>query len=124
MTDVTQILSQIEQGDPNAAELLLPLVFEELLAAAKLDEEKPGQTLQATAMVHDAYARLVERTNLRKVPTAVACGRDLWRGRSLSRHPGRLLANSFLPNRIVCVSSRSHSLVNSLGTHTTSGVVV
>ena len=52
MTDVTQILSQIEDGDPSAAELLLPLVYEELkkLAAAKLANEKPGQTLQATAM--------------------------------------------------------------------------
>ena len=61
MTDVTQILSQIEQGDPNAAEQLLPLVYEELrkLAAAKLAQEKPGQTLQATALVHDAYLRLV-----------------------------------------------------------------
>ena len=62
MTDVTQILSQIEQGDPKAAERLLPLVYEELrkLAAAKLANEKPGQTLQATALVHDAYIRLVD----------------------------------------------------------------
>lgn len=62
MTDVTQILSQIEQGDPNAAEQLLPLVYDELrkLAAAKLANEKPGQTLQATALVHDAYIRLVD----------------------------------------------------------------
>lgn len=62
MTDVTQILSQIEQGDPSAAEQLLPLVYEELrkLAAAKLAQEKPGQTLQATALVHDAYLRLVD----------------------------------------------------------------
>jgi RNA polymerase sigma factor (TIGR02999 family) len=62
MTDVTQILSQIEQGDPSAAEQLLPLVYEELrkLAAAKLAHEKPGQTLQATALVHDAYLRLVD----------------------------------------------------------------
>ena len=62
MTDVTQILSQIEQGDPSAAEQLLPLVYEELrnLAAAKLANEKPGQTLQATALVHDAYIRLVD----------------------------------------------------------------
>ena len=53
MTDVTQIFSQIEQGDPNAAEHLLPLVYDELrkLAAAKLAQEKPGQTLQATALV-------------------------------------------------------------------------
>lgn len=62
MTDVTQILSRIEQGDPSAAEHLLPLVYDELrkLAAAKLAEEKPGQTLQATALVHDAYIRLVD----------------------------------------------------------------
>ena len=62
MNDVTRILSQIEQGDGNAAEQLLPLVYEELrkLAAAKLAREKPGQTLQATALVHDAYLRLVD----------------------------------------------------------------
>ena len=62
MTDVTQILSQIESGDPSAAEQLLPLVYEELrkLAAAKLAQEKPGQTLQATALVHEAYLRLVD----------------------------------------------------------------
>lgn len=62
MADVTQILSQIEQGDPSAADQLLPLVYEELrkLAAAKLANEKPGQTLQATALVHDAYIRLVD----------------------------------------------------------------
>ena len=62
LSDVTRILSQIESGDPSAAEQLLPLVYEELrkLAAAKLAEEKPGQTLQATALVHDAYIRLVD----------------------------------------------------------------
>jgi RNA polymerase sigma factor (TIGR02999 family) len=62
MSEVTQILSQIEQGDPSAAEKLLPLVYEELrkLAAAKLAHEKPGQTLQATALVHEAYIRLVD----------------------------------------------------------------
>jgi len=61
MSDVTQILSQIESGDPSAAEQLLPLVYDELrkLAAAKLAQEKPGQTLQATALVHEAYLRLV-----------------------------------------------------------------
>jgi RNA polymerase sigma factor (TIGR02999 family) len=60
MTDVTQILSQIESGDPSAAEQLLPLVYEELrkLAAARLALEKPGQTLQATALVHEAWLRL------------------------------------------------------------------
>jgi RNA polymerase sigma factor (TIGR02999 family) len=62
MSDVTQILFQIEQGDPAAAEQLLPLVYDELrkLAAAKLAHEKPGQTLQATALVHEAYLRLVD----------------------------------------------------------------
>ena len=61
MTDVTQVLSQIEDGDPSAAEKLLPLVYEELrkLASQKLRNEKPGQTLQATALVHEAYLRLV-----------------------------------------------------------------
>jgi RNA polymerase sigma factor (TIGR02999 family) len=61
MTDVTRILTQIESGDPTAAEQLLPLVYEELrrLAATKLAHEKPGQTLQATALVHDAYLRLI-----------------------------------------------------------------
>ncbi len=61
-TSVTQILGQIETGDPSAAELLLPLVYDELrkLAAAKMAHEKPGQTLQATAMVHEAYVRLVD----------------------------------------------------------------
>jgi len=62
MSDVTRILSQIEAGAPTAAEQLLPLVYEELrkLAAVKLAQEKPGQTLQATALVHDAYVRLVD----------------------------------------------------------------
>ena len=61
MTDVTCILSAIEQGDPTAADQLLPLVYDELrkLAAQKLAQEKPGQTLQATALVHEAYLRLV-----------------------------------------------------------------
>jgi RNA polymerase sigma factor (TIGR02999 family) len=61
MSEVTHILSAIEQGDPHAAEQLLPLVYEELrkLAAAKLAQEKPGQTLEATALVHEAYLRLV-----------------------------------------------------------------
>jgi RNA polymerase sigma factor (TIGR02999 family) len=61
MSDVTRILSQIELGDPSAEEKLLPLVYDELrkLAAARMAEEKPGQTLQATALVHEAYLRLV-----------------------------------------------------------------
>jgi len=62
MSDVTQILGQIEEGDPKAAEQLLPLVYEELrkLAAVKMAKEDPGQTLQATALVHEAYIRLVD----------------------------------------------------------------
>ena len=62
MTDVTRILSQIEAGDPSATESLLPLVYDELrkLAAANLREERPGQTIQATGLVHEAYVRLVD----------------------------------------------------------------
>lgn len=62
MSELTRILSAIEQGEPNAAEELLPLVYDELrkLAAQKLAQEKPGQTLQATALVHEAFLRLVE----------------------------------------------------------------
>src|SRR5262245_23207936 len=62
MHDVTQILSRIESGDPTASEQLLPLVYNELrrLAAQRLSQEKPGQTLQATALVHEAYVRLVD----------------------------------------------------------------
>jgi RNA polymerase sigma factor (TIGR02999 family) len=61
MSEVTRILSDIEAGDPQAAAVLLPLVYEELrkLAAQKLAQEKPGQTLEATALVHEAYVRLV-----------------------------------------------------------------
>ena len=61
MSDVTRILSEIEAGDPQAARQLLPLVYDELrkVAAVKLTQEKPGQTLQATALVHEAYLRLV-----------------------------------------------------------------
>src|ERR1700704_4952896 len=61
MSDVTQILQAIDGGDPDAANRLLPLIYNELrrLAAAKLVQEKPGQTLQATALVHDAYLRLI-----------------------------------------------------------------
>jgi RNA polymerase sigma factor (TIGR02999 family) len=62
MSDVTHILSAVEQGDPHAAEQLLPLVYDELrkLAAQRLAQEMPGQTLQATALVHEAYLRLVD----------------------------------------------------------------
>jgi hypothetical protein len=73
MSEVTRILSTIEQGDPHAAERLLPLVYDELrrLAAQKLAGEKPGQTLQATALVHEAYLRLVDGEKARQ-----------WNGRS------------------------------------------
>jgi RNA polymerase sigma factor (TIGR02999 family) len=62
MSEVTRILSQIHEGDPSAAEKLLPLVYDELrrLAATKMAQERPGQTLQATALVHEAYIRLVD----------------------------------------------------------------
>ncbi|MCI0742531.1 MAG: ECF-type sigma factor [Gemmataceae bacterium] len=62
MSEVTRILSAIEQGDSTAAEQLLPLVYDELrqLAAQRLAQEKPGQTLQATALVHEAYLRLID----------------------------------------------------------------
>jgi RNA polymerase sigma factor (TIGR02999 family) len=68
MSDVTRILSAIEQGDPHAAEQLLPLVYDELrkLAAEKMTEEKLGQTLQATALVHEAYLRLVDTEKAQK----------------------------------------------------------
>src|SRR5947209_9890964 len=62
MNEVTRVLSAIDRGDPQAAEQLLPLVYDELrkLAAQRLSQEKPGQTLQATALVHEAYLRLVD----------------------------------------------------------------
>jgi RNA polymerase sigma factor (TIGR02999 family) len=68
MTVVTQILSKIEHGDPAAAERLLPLVYDALrrLATAKLANENPGHTLQATALVHEAYLRLVDMEEVRK----------------------------------------------------------
>jgi RNA polymerase sigma factor (TIGR02999 family) len=67
MSEVTRMLSAIEQGDPRAAEQLLPLVYEELrkLAAQRLAQEKPGQTLQPTALVHEAYLRLVDADQAR-----------------------------------------------------------
>lgn len=68
MSDVTHILSQIESGDPSAAEQLLPLVYDELrkLAAEKMMHENPGQTLQATALVHEAYIRLVDTQKVQR----------------------------------------------------------
>src|SRR3954470_20161967 len=77
MNDFTQILSAIEQGDPGAADRLLPLVYEELrkLAAQRLAQEQPGQTLQATALVHEAYLRLVGG------PRDEDAGAAAWNGR-------------------------------------------
>jgi RNA polymerase sigma factor (sigma-70 family) len=74
MSDVTRILSQIESGDPSAAEKLLPLVYDELrkLAAAKLALENPGQTLQATALVHEAFLRLVAKPGVRSQESRVS----------------------------------------------------
>jgi RNA polymerase sigma factor (TIGR02999 family) len=68
MNEVTRVLSAIEQGDAQAAQQLLPLVYDELrkLAAQKLAQEKPGQTLQATALVHEAYLRLVGAQNVQR----------------------------------------------------------
>jgi len=68
MSEVTRILSAIEQGEPQAAEQLLPLVYDELrsLAAGKLAREQPGQTLQATALVHEAYLRLVDQDRIQR----------------------------------------------------------
>src|SRR3954452_5702457 len=68
MNDVTRILSAIERGEPQASEQLLPLVYDELreLAARRLAREKPGQTLQATALVHEAFLRLVDSDTIRR----------------------------------------------------------
>jgi RNA polymerase sigma factor (sigma-70 family) len=76
MSEVTRILSAIEQGDPSAAEQLLPLVYDELrkLAAQKLAQEKPGQTLEATALVHEAYLRLVTTPSKSSHPHAPPLG--------------------------------------------------
>jgi RNA polymerase sigma factor (TIGR02999 family) len=76
MSEVTRVLASIEQGEPHAAEQLLPLVYNELrkLAAQKLAQEKPGQTLQATALVHEAYVRLVGTS-----PESAA---GVWEGRA------------------------------------------
>ena len=79
MSEVTQILAQIESGDPTAPDKLLPLVYEELrkLAAIHMARQDPGQTLQATALVHEAYVRLLGSSNL-----VDAAGSRVWRSRS------------------------------------------
>ena len=88
MNDVTQILSALEHGDPNAADKLLPLVYDELrkLAAARMAQESPGQTLQATAFVHEAYLRLV----------AGETERSGWDGRGISSPPPQKRCGAFL----------------------------
>ena len=91
MNDVTRILSAIERGDPTAADELLPLVYDELrkLAAHRLAQEKPGQTLQATALVHEAYLRLVGNAGDERAAVGQP-GPLLRRGRrSDAPHPGR-----------------------------------
>src|SRR6266851_1454295 len=102
MTGVTQILNAIAQGDPQAASKLLPLVYDELrkLAAQKLAQEKPGQTLQPTALVHEAYLRLVDTEKVGRwdsrghffAAAAEAMRRilvDLARRKRSERHGGR-----------------------------------
>src|SRR5262245_2136989 len=85
MKDVTRILSAIEEGDPRAAQELLPLVYDELrkLAAQRLAHEKPGQTLEATALVHEAYLRLVASPRRESGEAPPACAGDwpCWDGR-------------------------------------------
>src|SRR5437588_12821403 len=68
MSEVTRILSAVDQGDPQAAERLLPLVYDELrkLASDRIAHEKPGQTLQATALLHEAYLRLVDKDKVQR----------------------------------------------------------
>jgi hypothetical protein len=84
MSHVTRILSAIEQGDGQAAEQLLPLVYDELrkLAAAKLASEKPGQTLQVTALAHEAYIRLVDQTTPLSITHLLETLCDNWRFRA------------------------------------------
>ena len=97
MNDVTRVLSAIEQGDPQAAEQLLPLVYDELrkLAAQKLAQEKPGQTLQATALVHEAYLRLVARRTRAGAAAAISSPRPPRPcAASWSRTPGARPARS------------------------------
>jgi RNA polymerase sigma factor (sigma-70 family) len=101
MPDVTRILAQIESGDPQAAEQLLPLVYAELrkLAAAKLSHEKPGQTLQPTALVHEAYLRLVGPGNERE------SGRE---GEGENDQPPPLSPSPTLPLSPASFHSRGH----------------
>jgi RNA polymerase sigma factor (TIGR02999 family) len=103
MNEVTRILSAIEQGDPHAAEQLLPLVYDELrkLAAEKMAQERPGQTLQATALVHEAYLRLVDTDQVQR-----------WRSRG---HFFAAAAEAM--RRILIESARRKKRVRHGGTH-------
>jgi len=123
MTEVTQILNAIEQGDPHAAEELLPLVYDELrkLAAQKLAQEKPGQTLQPTALVHEAYLRLGDVDKSRHwnsrghffAAAAEAMRRilvDQARRKQADKHgAGRLPVD--LPEDLAVPEARSHDLL-------------
>jgi RNA polymerase sigma factor (TIGR02999 family) len=123
MSEVTRILSAIEQGDPHAAEQLLPLVYAELrkLAAQRLAQEKPGQTLQATALVHDAYIRLVDAEQARHwnsrghffAAAAEAMRRilvDQARRKQADKHGGGRLRID-LPENLAAPAPRSDDLV-------------
>jgi RNA polymerase sigma factor (TIGR02999 family) len=115
MSEVTQILQQIESGDPSAADQLLPLVYVELrrLAAQKLAQEKPGQTLQATALVHEAYVRLVDVQRAQHwdsrghffAAAAEAMRRilvDIARHKQAQRHGGGRLRLPMLDGELIC----------------------
>jgi RNA polymerase sigma factor (TIGR02999 family) len=123
MSGVTQILASIEQGDPRAAEQLLPLVYDELrrLAALKLAQERPGQTLQATALVHEAYIRLVDDESARHwnsrghffAAAAEAMRRilvDQARHKQADKHGGRMLRVD-LPEELVSSDGRTGDVV-------------
>ena len=123
MNDVTRILSAIEQGEPHATEKLFPLVYDELrkLAAQKLAQEKPGQTLQATALVHEAYLRLVDADQVQHwnsrghffAAAAEAMRRilvDQARRKQAERHGGGRLRVD-LPEDLAAPEARSDDLV-------------
>src|SRR3954470_16202036 len=123
MSEVTRILSAIEQGDPRAAEQLLPLVYDELrqLAAGRMAQEKPGQTLQATALVHEAYLRLVDVERAQHwnsrghffAAAAEAMRRllvDQARRKQADKHGGRRLRVE-LPEDVAAPEARSDDLV-------------
>ena len=110
MSDVTKILCEIEQGNPQAAEQLMPLVYEELrkLAAQKIAQEKPGQTLEATALVHEAYLRLVGDQHFNNrghffAAAAEAMRRilvDSARRKASGKHGGKLTRQALDPDQI------------------------